>query len=58
MRECRNEWELQPSLVVFVRKEKTKSIVIVHLWQKNVLESSKAQYTLYKEKSTNEWHFS
>ena len=53
MRECGNEWELHPSLVVFVGKEQTKSIVIVHLWQKNVLESSKAQYTLCKEKSTN-----
>ena len=39
--------------IVFVRKEQTKSIVIVHLWQKNVLESSKAQYTLCKEESTN-----
>lgn len=38
---------------VNVGKEQTKSIVIVHLWQKNVLESSKAQYTLCKEKSTN-----
>ena len=38
---------------VNVGKEQTKSIVIVHLWQKNVLESSKAQYTLCKEESTN-----